>query len=103
MLNLATLLPNGEVRAVTLSALAERLNVSRREVEQAVLENRLAGLPVCSSSKGLWLTTSPQEAREQAQRLRSRAIHQMETAQAMERAADALLPVHQETLWDAAA
>jgi hypothetical protein len=58
----------------------------------------MAGVPVITG-RGAWLATTPQEAREQASRLRSRAIHQFETAQALERAAERMAdPL---TLWAA--
>ena len=89
----------GADAAITLDTLAARMNVSRREAEQAVHDARMAGVPIISGSRGLWLATTPQEAREQAARLRTRAIHQIETAQALERAAERMAdPL---TLWAA--
>lgn len=78
----------GADSAITLSRLAELTGQSRRAIEAAIQDARLSGVPICTDHRGAWLAVSPQEAREQAARLRSRAIHQMETAQALERAAD---------------
>lgn len=90
----------GADAAITLSELAEMTGQSRRAIEAAIHDARLQGVPICTDHRGAWLATTPQEAREQAQRLRTRAIHQIETAQALERAAKRMAdPL---TLWDAA-
>jgi predicted DNA-binding transcriptional regulator YafY len=92
----------GRDSAVTLGELADALRVSRRQVEQAIHDARLAGVPIVTGSEGAWLATTAQEAREAASRLRDRAIHQLATAQALERAADGMESVGL-TLWDRAA
>ena len=90
----------GADAAITLSRLAEMTGHSRRAIEAAIHDARLQGVPICTDHRGAWLAVTPQEAREQAQRLRTRAIHQIETAQALERAAERMAdPL---TLWDAA-
>jgi predicted DNA-binding transcriptional regulator YafY len=89
----------GADAAITLDTLAARMNVSRREAEQAVHDARMVGVPIISGSRGLWLATTAQEAREAARRFRDRAVHQMATAQALERAAERMSdPL---TLWAA--
>jgi biotin operon repressor len=90
----------GRDSAVTLGELADALRISRRQVEQAIHDARLGGVPIVTGSEGAWLATGPQEARSAASRLRDRAIHQLATAQALERAADSL-ETRQETLWAA--
>lgn len=87
--------------AVTLSAIADAAGVSRREVEQAIQQARLDGIPLITSGRGVWRAETAQEARSMAERLRSRAITQMTTAQALDRAADAMDRVGQ-TTWLAA-
>ena len=100
MTDIRYLLNVGRDHARTIGELAEALNVPRREVEASIQSARLDGVPIISGSEGVWLATRPQEAREAASRLRSRAIHQMETAAALERWADAQeAPL---SLWDAA-
>jgi len=89
--------------ARTLSQIAELAGVSRREVEQAVQQARMDGVPLITSERGVWRAQMPQEARQMAERLRSRAITQMETAAALDRAADAMEQTGQETLWGRAA
>ena len=81
-------LPRGRDSAITYGALAERLGIPRRSIEKAVRQMRLDGIPVITGNDGAWVAESPQEAREQAGRLRSRAIHIMEPAAALERWAD---------------
>ena len=78
----------GRDSARTLSELADALRLSRRQVEQAIHEARMAGVPICTGSEGAWIAQDGQEARSMADRLRRRAIHQMETASALERWAD---------------
>ena len=70
--------------ATSLSELAEKMGVSRREAEQAVQDARMAGEPIVSGPRGLWIG-SDAEALEWCERARSRAIHQLETVQAVQR------------------
>jgi hypothetical protein len=92
-------LHNSADRPTTLSELAERMGVSRREAEMLVQAARLEGVPVVSNNCGLWLGTD-QEALEWCQRAHDRAIHQLETIKGVragvERRAAPL------TLWEAA-
>ena len=90
----------GADRPTTYPVLAERMGVTEREAMQAVQDARLASEPILSGARGLWLASSPQEAREWAQRQRSRAIHLMESAQGVERWADA--QEGEQTTWLAA-
>lgn len=90
----------GADRPTTYPVLAERMGVTEREAMQAVQDARLASEPILSGARGLWLASSPQEAREWAQRQRSRAIHLMESAQGVERWADA--QAGEQTTWLAA-
>lgn len=92
----------GADAARTLSAIAELAGCSRREVEAYVQSARLAGVPIVSGSEGVWIATTPQEAQEAADRLRTRAMHQLETSAALRRAADLMEPVAQTSWLDAA-
>ena len=83
-LRLLAHLGNSEAAAKTIGDIAESARVSRREVEAAVQDARLHGVPVVSSSKGLWLG-SDAEALAWCERQRSRAIHLMESAQGVQR------------------
>lgn len=104
-MNIATLLPSGEDRAVTLSELAERMGVSRREVEHAVQAARLAGEPIVTSQRGCWLSTDPDEVARAAESLNSRVVNQYRTVRAMRATARRMraVDVHQETLFGEAA
>ena len=77
-MNLLAYLANSEAFALTIGEIAEAADVSRREVEQAVQDARLSGLPIVSSGKGLWLGTDA-EALAWCERAHARAIHQLET------------------------
>lgn len=68
--------------------LAEKARTSTREVELAVQAARLEGHAILSNADGYWLSQDPAEIRKCAQRLRSRALTQMNTAAALNRAAD---------------
>jgi biotin operon repressor len=85
-------------KASTLRDIARATGLSRRAVEQAVQTLRLEGAPLVSDSDGIRISRDPAEVRACAKRLRSRAIHQMETASALEKAADQM-PM---TLWGSA-
>jgi hypothetical protein len=98
-LRLLAHLGNSEAAAKSIGTIAESAGVTRREVEQAVQDARLAGVPVVSSSKGLWLGTDA-EALAWCERQRSRAIHLMESAQGVQRGVERR-GAHQETLWAA--
>ena len=95
-------LGRGRDAAVTYGELAERLGIPRRSVEEAIRLARHDLHPIVTGNEGAWLAETPQEARRAAQALRDRAIHQMETAQALDRAADAMEMAVQPTLWEAA-
>jgi biotin operon repressor len=74
----------------TYRVLAEDSGMSRREVELEINRLRLAGVPIVTDSDGAHMAQTPAEARQCAERLRNRAIRQMETAQGLDRAADNL-------------
>jgi biotin operon repressor len=87
---------------LTKKALAERMGTDTRSVELEVQDARLRGIPIVSNSDGYWLAQTPAEARQCAERLRNRAIRQMETAAGLDRAADNLERARL-TLWSDAA
>ena len=95
------LLNIGRDHARTIGELAEVLYVPRRTIEEAVQSARLDGVPIVSGSEGLWIASTPQEARTAALALRRRAITQLVTSRALRRTGDAMqgTPL---TLWDAA-
>jgi biotin operon repressor len=85
----------------TKTVLASKAGWNVRDVEAEIQRLRLAGVPIVSNSDGYWLAQTPAEARQCAERLRNRAIRQMETAAGLDRAADNLERARL-TLWDAA-
>jgi len=89
----------GRDRARTIGSLQEQLRCTRRSVERAVEELRLSGAPICSGTEGLWLTTDAAELRAHADRLRSRAIHQLLGARALRATARRHEKVQQQELW----
>ena len=76
----------GRGNAVTIDAIAEAAGVPRREVERAVQDARLAGFPVISGDRGLWVASSLQELVDQRERLRARARTQLVTARGIDKA-----------------
>lgn len=102
-MNLRYHLSVGRDNAVTIGDLAELLSLPRRTIEAAVQDARLHGVPVISGNEGLWLAETPQEAREAAARLRSRAIHQLDAVAALERWAEREERSGQARLWEDAA
>jgi biotin operon repressor len=83
---------------VKYRVLSEATGMSRREVELEIRRLRLEHYPILTDSDGAVLSRDPVAIRACAQRLRSRAAHQFETAAALEKAADRL-PMD---LWTAA-
>lgn len=79
----------GRGNAVTIEAIAEAAGVPRRDVERAVQEARLAGYPIISGDRGLWVASSLQELVDQRERLRARARNQLVTARGLDKAIQA--------------
>jgi biotin operon repressor len=75
---------------LTLAVLSEKCGLPRRAVEEELQRLRLAGVPIVTGSDGAWLSHDPAEVKACADRLRSRAIHQLETAGALDKAAEGL-------------
>jgi biotin operon repressor len=74
-------------QAQTKKALAERMGIPARDVEEAVRLARLDGAPILSDGDGYRLAADPAELEAQARRLRIRAAHQFVTARAVRRSA----------------
>jgi Mn-dependent DtxR family transcriptional regulator len=86
----------------TIGELAEDLAVPRRMVEASIEELRRRGAPVCTGSRGVWLTQDADELLANYRRLRSRAIHQLLNLRQLQKTANAMRGYHQETIWPAA-
>jgi biotin operon repressor len=83
----------GRDNAEPIGALAERLQLTRREVEQAVQTLRLDGIPVASGNEGVWIGDAADMAAT-ALILRGRLITQYRTLRAV-RATTARLKAYQ--------
>lgn len=88
----------GRDRAVTISQIAEDMEVSRRAVEQAIETLRLTGSPIISCAQGIYLSTDAQELDAAVDALRRRAIHQLVGARALRATARRFAKVQQTEL-----
>ena len=90
----------GADKAVTIGELAEGLNLPRRTVEGAIEALRRSGAPICTGSRGVWLSQDPEELWEQYRRLRHRALTQLANLRGLQRTARSLssMKVRQTTL-----
>ena len=77
-------LNRGRENAEPIGSLAERLRLTRRQVEQAVTDLRRAGQPVCSGNDGIWLGDH-RDLSETYETLRHRMRSQAVTAAAVRR------------------
>jgi predicted DNA-binding transcriptional regulator YafY len=100
-MTLLSFLPRGRDKAKPIGEIAEQSNRSRRRVERDLETLVLSGIPIVACESGVYVATSPQEARQYASALKGRIGHIADRAAALERWAD-----RQEqprpTLWDAA-
>jgi biotin operon repressor len=75
-------LPRGRDNAVSMSEMAEKLSLGRRQVELAIQALRLDGIPVASGSDGVWIGDVNDMAAT-AHILRGRLISQYRTLRAV--------------------
>lgn len=85
-----TLLEALTASPLTKKALAEKCATSPRNIEEAVMEARLRGVPIVSDGDGYRYAQTAEEVRQCADRLRRRAINQLLTARGLRRAARSL-------------
>ena len=87
----------------TIAELAQWLRVPRRDIEKAIQEARLAGVPLVTDADGVRLAKDAAEAADCAARLRSRAISQLLTSRALRKTARRMreAEAQQPTLWAA--
>lgn len=78
-----TVLPFLTTRPQTKRALAERMGITQRTVEELVQLERLSGAPILSDADGYRVALDPAELEAQSRRLRIRAAHQFVTARAV--------------------
>src|SRR5439155_15965097 len=77
----------GADHAETIGELAEELNVSRRQVEAAVESLRRSGAPICTGSRGVWLSQDAEELLANYRALRARALRQLANLRGLQRTA----------------
>jgi hypothetical protein len=87
----------------TIGELAEDLAVPRRMVEASIEELRRRGAPVCTGSRGVWLSNSSEELMRQYEQLRRRALTQLTNIRQLRRTAQAMRGYGQKTLWETTA
>ena len=76
--------------ALTIAEIAHRTGATRRAVEGSIEELRRAGVPVCSGSHGVWITSDPDELLAQYRALRRRALRQLANLREIPRTAERL-------------
>ena len=96
-------LNRGRDNAEPIGSIAERLKLTRRQVEQAVTDLRRKGMAVCSGNEGVWLGDYADLAETYSQlrgRMRSQAVTAAAVRRTLRRMRDR--QVQQITLFDAA-
>jgi biotin operon repressor len=86
---------------VTIADLARNLGRSRRDIEAAVEELRLAGEPIVGGSDGLRLTSDPDELAAYLEARRRRMASQYRGSRALRRTLRAMRERADLTLWGA--
>ena len=90
----------GRDKARSIGAISEASNVSRRKVERALEDLVQSGIPIVACEDGVYIASTPAEARAYAQSPRGRISAVQARISALERWADAQeAPL---SLWDAA-
>ena len=78
----------GRDAARSIGSLCEATGRARRAVERDLEALVLSGVPLVASDRGVYIATSPQEARAYAQSLRGRIVAVQARISALERWAD---------------
>lgn len=94
-------LNRGRDNAEPIGSLAERLKLTRRQVEQGIQELRLRGVAVCSGPDGIWLG-DVHDLEETVATLKHRIDQQRRTLQALEKSIEDHRQRIQMKLFDAA-
>jgi len=77
----------GADKAVTIGELADSLALPRRSVEGAIQALRRSGAPICTGSRGGWLSQDPEELLANYRALRARALRQLANLRGLQRTA----------------
>lgn len=91
--------------AQSIGELAERLQLTRRQVEQALQQLASSGsYPIVAGPRGVYLASSPDEVESYAAALRARLVHQAHRIRGLRRCARAMRGQPQQIeLWTEAA
>ena len=100
-MTLISFLPRGRDKAIPIGELAESARISRRKCEKTLETLVLSGIPIVASERGIYVASSPQEAREYADSLDGRIGAIAARSRAL-RAWDERQEQSGPTLWDAA-
>lgn len=95
-------LGRGRDAAVSISELAERTGRSRRQVERELEAMVKGGVPVIACERGVYLASSPAEARDYADSLDGRIVAIAARSRALRAWAEVQELSGQATLWEAA-
>ena len=82
---IASLLPSGSERAVSLRRLSEMAGLSERETRRAIQRERLRGAPICELGRGYFLAANEDERRRWVRSMRGRARQILCAARAVEK------------------
>jgi hypothetical protein len=102
-MTLLSFLPRGRDKAKPIGEIAEQSNRSRRRVERDLEAIVLSGIPVIACERGVYVATTPAEARAYADSLRGRIAAVQGRISALERWADRQEQRGQATLFGEAA
>lgn len=83
--SIASLLPSGSERAVSLRRLSEMAGLSERETRRAIQRERLQGAPICEAGAGYFVAENEEERRRWVRAMRNRARQILRAALAVER------------------
>ncbi len=77
------LLPTGECNAIHLIRLSEILDSNTKLIKKSIQDMRLNGEPICSSSKGYYISDDPKYTYEWTKTLENRAFKSLKVVRAM--------------------
>ena len=79
-----------EANPLTGKRLADLTGLKKREVEAIIQKERREGFPICATSQGYYLATTPEELNRYCAKLKRQAIEVFKTRQALIKLATAL-------------
>ncbi len=79
-----------EANPLTGKDISELTGLQKREVEAMIQKERREGFPICATSRGYYLATTPEELNRYCAKLKRQAIEVFKTRQALIKLATAL-------------